>query len=533
MPSSLKLSIAMTTSSRDSVLLPGILAILPEGVVICSRAGDAYRITHANQMAADLLSFDGTMEGQALEACFTRHMQSDRLKQTLRRVIKTEKAETVQIENHADGMVSWLSVSFAPFGNHLLCRIDNICDQKISDMRLAQAHKLEALGQLAGGVAHDFNNILSIIDGYARLAVKEIDNVTLVADHLDKIRQSVRRGATLTKQLLAFGRKSMPDESTVDLGILVRDHEGILHPLLDASIRFSIYAEENIYVDSTPDLIGQIRMNLILNARAAMTDGGDIAVTVSLMRDMQHRQARAKGDHACLSVSDTGTGMDKTTQRRIFDPFFTTKEQGKGTGLGLSMVYGLMQQMKGFIDVDSVPGKGTTMNLYFPVTKAPGYIAAATIPGHDAAVPQHLNGYTALVAEDEPDLLGLVASMLRDMGMNVLTAANGNEALARQEDYEGHIDFLVTDVVMPEMSGVRLSELFSSVRPDAKTVFISGYPAAGNMARIDLPDGACLLSKPVAYERLAQVLGTLTQGAFQTGLSRMAGEWPADPPGRH
>ena len=516
----------MTRLPSDSLLLSRILATLPEGLLVCVPEGEASRIIHANRAAEELLGCaPGELAGQAFETCLAQHVQDERLRQSLLRAARTRKSETVQVENHEDGVVSWLSMTLLPQDGFFLCRIDNICNQKINEMRVAEAHKLEALGQLAGGVAHDFNNILSIIDGYARIADKELGDQPAISDYLGKIRQSVRRGAALTRQLLAFGRKNTTDESVTDLGMLVADHEGLLSPLLDASIRLHIAVEQDVYIECAPDLIGQILMNLILNARDAMPGGGDIHLHVETLQRIQPRNARALGDYACLTVRDTGTGMDKATQRRIFDPFFTTKDPGKGTGLGLSMVYGLVQQMKGFIEVDSAPGKGTALSLYFPLQSSDSGHAPAEMEDMDDDGAVRLDGYTALVAEDEPDLLNLVASMLSDMGMKVITAANGNEALARQEDYEGHIDFLVTDVVMPEMSGVRLSELFTSLRPDSKTVFISGYPSAGNMARIELPHGACLLSKPVAYERLAHILAQMTQGSLQTGLSRMAGEW--------
>lgn len=517
----------MTAMPSDSVLLSQILATLTEGMMICAPVDNGHRIIYANRAAAELLScMPGSLDGQMLEDCLTRHVHDAPLRQSILRAARTRKSQTIQIENHEDGMVSWLGLSLVPLDGFLLCRIDNICNQKISEMRMAEAHKLEALGQLAGGVAHDFNNILSIIDGYARIAAKEADVPPGIVDFLDKIRQSVRRGAALTRQLLAFGRKNTVQEGRVDLGALVADHEGLLGPLLDASIRLHIDVQDDVPIACAPDLIGQILMNLILNSRDAMPEGGDIDVEVEAMHRIQPRQARKQGDYACLRVRDNGTGMDNATQRRIFDPFFTTKEQGKGTGLGLSMVYGLVQQMKGYIEVDSAPGKGTVMSLYFPLEKSDNAdMASENDSDVESGDMPRLKGYTALVAEDEPDLLALVASMLTDMGMTVLTAANGNEALARQEGYEGHIDFLVTDVVMPEMSGVRLSELFTSLRPDSKTVFISGYPAAGNMARIELPRDACLLPKPVAYERLADILGRMTQGTMQTGLSRMAGEW--------
>lgn len=199
-------------------------------------------------------------------------------------------------------------------------------------------------------------------------------------------------------------------------------------------------------------------------------------------------------------------GMPKDVVDRIFDPFFTTKEQGKGTGLGLSMVYGLVKQIGGHIDVFSTLGQGTTMSVYLPLSdKVPKKI----LGGEDNLSSIRFDGYSVLVAEDEPDLLALVSNMLEDLGMKVLRASNGNEALAVQDDYEGKIDLLLTDVVMPELNGVDLADLLKELRPDVNVIFMSGYPAKGQMARVEIPEDAVFIAKPIEYDALVKVIYTI------------------------
>ncbi|MBN8521903.1 MAG: response regulator [Alphaproteobacteria bacterium] len=380
---------------------------------------------------------------------------------------------------------------------------------------MIQTQKLESLGQLAGGVAHDFNNILSIIDGYARIAKKESGNNPDVITYLDRISDSVKRGSGLTRKLLAFGRHNIAVVSPHDLGQLVEDMEVLLRPLLDVTYTLQLDTARHIMIDTAPDWIGQILMNLCVNARDSMREGGVITLRVKLSDDSLH---------AYLEVSDKGCGIDESVRARIFDPFFTTKERGKGTGLGLSTVYGLVQQMKGSIDVETAMGKGTTFRITLPLSEKSVRRNLSSTPFQAESV--RFEGYVALVAEDEPDLLLLLSQMLEETGMTVLKATNGNEALVVQEEYEGHIDFLLTDVVMPQMNGVELSRLSSALRPDTHIIFMSGYPAGGQMARVDIPPGSLLLPKPVSYDVLKGLLYRLivqTSDEDGSGLYRMAG----------
>jgi two-component system cell cycle sensor histidine kinase/response regulator CckA len=514
----------------DPTLLPNILAVLPEGMFLCTDETHGNTILYANDAAQKMLPcIQGGLTGRHLKECLAECFGDSRIDEKLSQAITSGRSETVQIENRKAGVVSWVSLTLTPLNRYFICRIDNMCDRQMNELKLAEARKLEALGQMAGGVAHDFNNLLSIISGYARIAAKQVQDNPEVVDYLDRIQQSVRHGASLTGQLLAFGRKNIIQQDIYDLGELICDYEALFKPLLDASVTLQVNVEKDIFVECAPDTISQILMNIIINARDAMPSGGSIYLEVDQCKNFRSKGFDGKAaNYARITVRDTGQGMDIETQRRIFDPFFTTKTQGKGTGLGMSIVYGFVKQMKGFIEVDSDIGHGTSIRLYFPLSDKRKKRQVTYADRGEGANVVRLEGYTALIAEDEPDLLTLIASMLSDMGMNVLTAGDGNQALAVQEDYDGKIDFLVTDIVMPEMNGVKLAELFGSLHPDAKTLFISGYPSVGKMARVALPEGANLLPKPLVYDQLAYTLRDMAEESTHEGLLRMAGEMLAD-----
>ena len=400
------------------------------------------------------------------------------------------------MESKSDNRTLWYRLNFIPFGprtNACLIVIEDTTENKIMEGQYFQAQRLESLGQLAGGVAHDFNNILSIIDGYARMARKRIDNQSDMLNYLERIAQAVQRGAALTNQLLTFGRHKIVKEGVIDLGMLVKNQEPLLRPLMDASIILEIRTDEKVFVNVPGDNICQILLNICINSRDAMPDGGTLTI-----------EARRKGvKEAVLRVSDTGMGMKPEIKARMFDPFFTTKEQGKGTGLGLSMVYGLVKDMKGEISVLTKEGSGTSISIQFALSEEAPSFSSAPEDEKDISM---LKGMTALVAEDEPDLLNILSTTLEDIGVTVLKATNGNDALMLQETYKGKIDFLLTDVVMPNLNGVKLAEIFSSIRPESKVMFISGYPANGVMSRVPIPEGAVIMPKPIDVNKLASVI---------------------------
>lgn len=519
-------------------VLSKTLEAAPFGIVVCGGSMDTHPIIFMNCNFASMTSWKiqsalGRSLNEIVEESFPGQKIPEKIGHALR-----HKTGVGTIEARTEGREKslWfnLQTHMVPdvHGNPdlLVCILADATSAKHQETQFYHAQKLEALGQLAGGVAHDFNNILSIVEGYGRIAHKNVSNAAQVSGYLDKILQAVQRGAALTRKLLTFGRHNVVIESVTDLAQIVREHKALLEPLLDASVDLAIQADESVCVDCAADTIGQILINLAVNARDAMPDGGSLKIEVGSAPPGQlpfyaSEEAREKG-FCYLRVADTGMGMDSETKNRIFDPFFTTKEQGKGTGLGLSMVYGVITQMRGHIDVLSAPKAGTTMTLYMPVsTKKP---VQKIIDSYEDAASLRFDGYTALIAEDEPDILKLLAGMLEEKGMKVITAANGNDALRRQDEFKGEIDFLLTDVVMPKMSGVRLAELFETLRPKSRVIFMSGYPANGQMARIELPEGAFLVPKPVETDKLTTVLHLLAHAQTmeeEEELRQYAGQW--------
>lgn len=414
----------------------------------------------------------------------------------------------------------WLSLQISPVtspnGGPELCVgiLTDVTSVKVREALFSQAQRLEALGQLAGGVAHDFNNVLSIIDGYGRLSQNACKGQCNRPTHeyLERIRAAVQRGAALTRRLLAFGRHSAYGGKPVDLGVLVADQLALLRPLVEEDIEIEVRVPDiPAFVECPPDAVGNILMNLVINSKDAMPRSGTITVGVEHCEradlPLLVREKYPDVDFLRLTVSDTGEGIPKENLSRIFDPFFTTKQIGKGTGLGLSMVYGLVTEMGGHIEVSSEPGKGTEMSVFMPVAHVP---LAKAVSGDTADIGSlRFEGFTALVVEDEPDLLVLVASLLEEHGMIVLKAGDGNEALVVQDDHDGDIDLLLSDVVMPEMNGIKLAELVRSLRPETRVVFMSGYPSGGEMSRYDLPDDIPLLPKPVDPRELLLLVSGL------------------------
>lgn len=379
-------------------------------------------------------------------------------------------------------------------------------DKKTDDIQ-PHAQKLEALGQLAGGIAHDFNNILSIIEGYTEIALKHLEAGTLTPDQLERIRLSTARGAGLTRQLLAFGRQKIGIIDSMDLGAAVNNACILLHPLFGELVKLNITIPKTpLWVEAGEDHITQIILNLAINARDALPMGGDVAISCmscgagSLPPAVQ---AKDSGEGFIrLSVVDNGTGISPSIVPRIFEPFFTTKPRGQGTGMGLSVVYGIVDQLGGVIDVRTHPGGGTTMHVYLPAAKAPALRGAA----QQTDVLPLLRGRTILVAEDEPELRDIIGVMLEGFEMKVMSAANGNQAMELQQMFRGEIDFLLTDVVMPEMDGVELGEVFAARRPDTNVIYMSGYPFLKEDRALNVPDTATFISKPLQEDSVRQVL---------------------------
>ncbi len=351
----------------------------------------------------------------------------------------------------------------------------DVTERKKLEDQLRQSQKIEAVGQLAGGVAHDFNNILTAIIGYGHIIKMKLPEHDPLRSYVDQILTSAERAANLTSGLLAFSRKQVIQPHPVNIDEIITRVGRLLTRLIGEDIELNMKlgcGETAILAD--PGQIELVLMNLATNARDAMPDGGALTITtgrVELDRDFIDTYGfGVAGSYALISATDTGVGMDQKTQDRIFEPFFTTKEVGKGTGLGMAVVYGIIKQHEGYITVYSEPGKGTTYKIYLPMTQAT-IEQKRTLKTADASG----GSETILVAEDDDAVRGLTVKLLTEAGYRVIEASNGEEAVRKYKEQKDAIQLLVLDVVMPRKNGKEAYDEICGIRPDIKTIFMSGY----------------------------------------------------------
>ena len=383
---------------------------------------------------------------------------------------------------------------------------------RASQLQLQQSQKLEAIGQLAGGVAHDFNNMLTAIIGYTDLSLRRVGMENSIRRNLEETKKAAERAASLVRQLLAFSRKQILEPKVLDLNDVVKDMQKMLTRLIGEDVRLATRLEPDLgSVKADPCQVEQIIVNLVVNARDAMPRGGRVTIetantTLDERAVLKHVSVKP-GAYVMLSVSDTGSGMDQETQQRIFEPFFTTKEIGKGTGLGLSTVYGIVKQSGGNIWVYSEPGMGTVFKVYLPrIDDA----TAVTVEKQETTV---LRGSeTILLVEDEDVVRGLTKKILMQAGYNVLDAKGGEEAIRVCRAYPGPIDLLLTDVVMPEISGKEVAERLVELRTGIRVLFMSGYTDEAIFQHGVLDASVEFLQKPftpkVLLRRIADMLYT-------------------------
>ncbi|MEW6079982.1 MAG: response regulator [Thermodesulfobacteriota bacterium] len=378
-------------------------------------------------------------------------------------------------------------------------------EQETLKNKLVQAQKLESVGRLAGGVAHDFNNMLNVILGYAELALNSTDENDPLYEDLKEIREAALRSSDITRQLLAFARRQLIVPRTIDLNEAVGNMLKILRRLIGEDIELTWKPGASIWpVKVDPSQVDQILANLCINARDAIAGIGRITIETGTesLNEEHYLVANADfvpGDYALLTVNDDGPGMDRNTLEHIFEPFFTTKEDGQGTGLGLATVFGIVRQNDGFIDVDSAPGRGTTFKIYLPRQEG----VTDNLDLKTMSEIQRGRGETVLVVEDEIAVLKLTRKMLTGLGYEVLTAATPLAALTLAREHQKRIDLLMTDVVMPQMNGRTLAEHLRNLYPAIRILFMSGYTADVISRRGVLDEGVQFIQKPFSKKDLA------------------------------
>ena len=388
---------------------------------------------------------------------------------------------------------------------HVLVLTTDVTERRQLEEQLRQAGKMEAVGQLAGGVAHDFNNILTAILGYADLLAADLPAADQRREDVEEIRKAAQRAAALTRQLLAFSRKQVLEPRALDVNLLVDNMDKMLRPVLGENVELLAIPAPNLRaVRADPNQVEQVILNLAINARDAMPKGGKLTIeTANVDLDAEYAARHATvvpGPHVMLAVSDTGTGMDAATQARIFEPFFTTKDAGRGTGLGLATVYGIVKQSGGSIWVYSEVGQGTTFKIYFPALDAP----AERLGRPSTPVPGFIGTETILLVEDDDQLLHVAHRALEARGYTVLTAGRGDAALEIARRRSEAIHLLLSDVTIPDMDGRALAATLLKQRPGLRVLYMSGYADQAIVRHGVLDATVAYLPKPFTTEAIAR-----------------------------
>ncbi|MCE5308802.1 MAG: PAS domain S-box protein [Acidobacteriales bacterium] len=494
---------------------------------------DTLRFRYVNQAALDNLGYTleqmQSMTPLDIKPDFTREQYEVLLRPLLTGEVKLQIFEAVY--RRADGSTYPVEVHLQLFEHDgvrvFLALVLDITERRRaeealrrSEAQLVHSQRMEGIGRLAGGVAHDFNNYLTVINGYCEMMLRKLPAGDALHEQISHVRQAGEQAARLTKQLLAFSRKQVLEPRVINLNGVITETQRMLQRLIGEDIELITRLDPALdTVTADPGQMGQVLMNLLVNARDAMPHGGKVIIetaNVELDKAYVERHPQVKpGAYVLLAVSDTGVGMDPETQKRVFEPFFTTKNPGEGTGLGLATVYGIVRQSGGWIWLYSEPGRGTTFKIYLART------AAGAQPAPEVKAPEFVRGSeTVLVVEDQPDVRKLTVSVLRDAGYRVLEAANGAAALQHFAEGNAPIDLLFTDVIMPGMTGRDLAARVAELSPATRLLYTSGYTANIIAQRGILEEGVDYLPKPFTPNRLLTAVREILDRAPAPGAPR-------------
>ena len=495
----------------------------PVSVVITDLMG---RIEYVNPRFAEVSGYsEAELVGQNPRILKSGSMDHD-FYQNLWQTISSGREWHGELHNKKkNGELFWESGSIKAVKNsegritHFVAVKEDVTQRKQSFDQLRQVQKMEAIGQLAGGIAHDFNNLLTIINGYSTLLIRGLESGSPMRKEAEQILRAGERAADLTRQLLSFSRRQILEPKVLNINVQVRSVEKMLKRLIGEHIELVTRLSDDIgFIKIDPGQIEQIIMNLVVNARDASETGGEIAIeTCNCDLDEtfsgQH-PGSVTGSYVRVTVRDRGFGMTEEVKRRLFEPFFTTKEMGRGTGLGLATVYGIVKQSGGYIDVISQPDQGAAFNIYLPRVFQP-----ADALKRQASEEQSQGSQTILVVEDEPGVLNLVVHTLRKRGFCVFETTDPEHGVTLFEEHQDEIDMLLTDVVMPFMSGPTLAETLTRIKPQLKVLFMSGHTDNKVSFEKILEQGVPFLPKPFASDTLIKKVRETLAGASAPGKS--------------
>lgn len=456
-----------------------------------------FLITYANQRARSRLFKDVDPAGKVLWEVFPKLADAG-----FRQEVDTALAKNCSVisERFFPELNAWFEIHVNPSLEGVAFYLKDVTEKLELGDQLRQAQKMEAIGRLAGGIAHDFNNLLTIILGFGQIVADDLKDDDAKGS-MTEVLKAGERASALTQRLLAFTRKQILEPEILDLNTVVSGMEGMLKRLIGEDIRISVQSDLNIgLVRADHHQLEQVIMNLAVNARDAMPGGGELIISTAETLIDTSRAAvygRAGGRYSVLTVRDTGSGMDAETKAKIFEPFFTTKGSGKGTGLGLSMVYGIVQQSGGFLAVQSELGVGSSFEIYLPCVSE-----TTTAPRSKPSTTDVTGSEKILVIEDEGAVRQLVESLLTNAGYTVLALDDAGRALKLSKSEISEVDLLVTDMVMPGMSGPDVAAQLAQLQPELKVLYVSGYTEHPSITEGQLPDRTTWLQKPFTREEL-------------------------------